>query len=120
VPRYKKLMDERDQKRAENVRQMAEKSAKLSKLPKRMAEDAERKKNEELRSKSVELPWSFQPPRAKPVPDFRRLQKQFQASLESKRKEFKSTEPQPFTFHQPKPTAELRQYLDIENQFILP
>ena len=38
------------------------------------------------RSKSMEHYFSFQPPRAKPVPDFQRLQKHFQQSLESKRK----------------------------------
>jgi hypothetical protein len=63
---------------------------------------------------------TFQPPRAKPVPDFKRLQKQFQSSLESKRKSQTVTEPTPFTFHMPKSTAKLRGYLDQENQMINP
>jgi Skp family chaperone for outer membrane proteins len=41
-------------------------------------------------------------------------------ALDNKRKNQSITEPTPFTFHQPKSTANMRQYLDIENQKINP
>jgi hypothetical protein len=66
------------------------------------------------RSQSVDRLFSFQPPKAKPVPDFKRLQKQFQQNLEEVKREknMSTTIPEPFQFHNPKPTASMRRYLD--------
>jgi len=50
------------------------------------------------RSQSVDRLFSFQPPKAKPVPDFKRLQKQFQQNLEEVKREknMSTTIPEPF------------------------
>mmetsp|Transcript_94911 Transcript_94911/g.130611 ORF Transcript_94911/g.130611 Transcript_94911/m.130611 type:complete len:80 (+) Transcript_94911:658-897(+) len=37
-----------------------------------------------------------------------------------KKKEIKVTQPKPFNFHQPKPSANLRTHMDMENQVINP
>ena len=62
------------------------------------------------------------PTKAKPVPDFKRLQKQFVENLEElkRQKHMSTTVPEPFHFHNPKPTARMRRYLDAENQMINP
>ncbi len=62
------------------------------------------------------------PPKAKPVPDFKRLQKQFQQNLEEvkRAKNQSATVPEPFHFHNPKSTASMRRHLDGENQMINP
>jgi hypothetical protein len=62
------------------------------------------------------------PPKAKPVPDFKRLQKTFVENLEElkRQKHMSTTVPEPFHFHNPKPTARMRRYLDAENQMINP
>lgn len=62
------------------------------------------------------------PPKAKPVPDFKRLQKDFVHNLEElkRQKQLKNTDLKPFHFHNPKPTARMRRYLDAENQLINP
>jgi hypothetical protein len=54
--------------------------------------------------------FTFQPPRAKPVPDFKRLQKKFQQNLEDvkRQKNQETTQPEPFHFHNPKSTANMR------------
>ncbi len=66
--------------------------------------------------------FTFMPPKAKAVPDFKRLQKNFMQNLEElkRQKHMSTTVPQPFHFHNPKPTARMRRYLDAENQLINP
>lgn len=110
------------------LKRAAELSLSLAKLPPRMQEYENRKKLEtetgslNERSKSMDRLFTFMPRKAKAVPDFKRLQKQFQQSLEEvkRQKNMSTTVPQPFTFHQPKSTAKMRRYLDAENQLIRP
>jgi len=122
VPLYKRIVDKREYEREIRIKKNAELSLSLARLPPRMQEYEEKRKVEidEKRSFSAEAYCTFQPPRAKPVPDFKRLQRQFQQSLDHQRKSHSVTQPVSFTFHQPKPTAGMRQYLDIENQKINP
>jgi Uncharacterised protein family UPF0564 len=122
VPLYKRMPDKMEYERDIRIRKNAELSLSLAKLPPRMQEHEEKKKllstseaYKSGRSSSLDKLCTFQPPRAKPVPDFKRLQKQFQHSLENNRKSHSVTEPTPFTFHQPKSTANMRGYLDLEN-----
>lgn len=63
-------------------------------------------------SKSTDLGFSFQPPRARSVPNFRKIQKEFVTKMEALKKSKAPTVPQPFKFHQPKPAAHLRKYMD--------
>jgi len=65
------------------------------------------KQNEpKIRSKSF---------KAKDVPNFSRIHEDLIKTLEKKKSIAKPTEPVPFTFHEAKKKAELREYLDKEN-----
>lgn len=85
VPLYKRMVDKIEYDREIRIKKNAELSLAMSKLPPRM-EDYEKKKKDMVsndnafksRSNSLDALCTFQPPRAKPVPDFKRLQKQFQ------------------------------------------
>lgn len=125
APLYREMVEKEEYAREQRIKRNADISLSLAKLPPRMQEYAESKKQEveeKARSQSVDLMFTFQPPRAKQVPDFKRLQKQFQQNLEDvKRQKAQSTTvPEPFHFHNPKSTAGMRRYLDSENQMINP
>jgi hypothetical protein len=84
VPLYKRIVDKREYEREIRIKKNAEVSLSLAKLPPRMQEWEDKKKLmsqqdgfKSQRSSSVDLYCTFQPPRAKPVPDFKRLQRQF-------------------------------------------
>ena len=111
------------------IKRNAEISLALAKLPPRMQDYENRKKQEQKnggaeqgRSQSVDRLFTFMPPKAKAVPDFKRLQKRFQQNLEEvkRMKNQSTTVPEPFIFHNPKSTVSMRRYLDSENQMINP
>ena len=80
VPLYKRMVDKIEYEREIRIKKNAELSLSLAKLPPRM-EDDERKRKDmasnvdpfKTRSSSLDNICTFQPPRAKPVPDFKRL-----------------------------------------------
>ena len=83
-------------------------------------EDEKRRRIEEdldstQKSVSESLGFSFRPPRARSVPNFRKLQKNFVTQMEARKKAQPLTIPKPFNFHQPKPQASLRKYMDEMN-----
>ena len=115
--------------REQRIRKNAEESYALAKLPPRMQqyEDEKRRRIEEDldstnagSNKESDLLFSFQPPRARSVPNFRKIQKQFVTKMEALKKSKEPTVPKPFNFHQPKPAAHLRKYMDQANQDINP
>lgn len=114
------MMVEKDEHdREQRIRQAAEKSLQQAKLPPRMQnhEDEKQRRIEEdldttQQSKQTDLQFSFQPPRARSVPNFRKIQKEFVTKMEALKKSKAPTIPRPFNFHQPKPAAHLRQYMD--------
>ena len=79
VPLYKRMVDKIEYERELRIKKNAEISYSLARLPPRMEEYEKLRKLKSIEghSKSVDRLYSFQPPRAKPVPDFKRLQKQF-------------------------------------------
>lgn len=110
-----------DQKtREERISERALEMYNRAKLPPRMEMHEKAKKMQENELKLIEeqkkLSGKNQSQfKAKEIPDFIRLQEQFQSNLEKKKKAAQSTVPKPFTFHEPKKKAELCQYLDFEN-----
>lgn len=119
APLYQEKVEREEYAREMRIKRNAEISLSLSKLPPRMQEYELKKKVEQEtqgmeRAASVDNLFTFQPPKAKPVPDFKRLQKQFQQNLEDVKREKNqsATIPDPFHFHNPKPTASMRRYLD--------
>lgn len=121
------MVERAEYAREQRVKRNAEVNLSLAKLPPRMQEYEDKKRLEEetsgvVRPQSLDRLFSFMPQKAKPVPDFKRLQKQFQQNLEDvkRTKNQSATVPEPFHFHNPKPTASMRRYLDNENQMINP
>ena len=125
------MIERTEYAREMRIKRNAEISLSLSKLPPRMQDYENKKKleaetggalNENTKSEALENLFPFMPPKAKPVPDFKRLQKDFVHTLEElkRQKQLKTTDFKPFHFHNPKPTARMRRYLDAENQLINP
>ncbi len=120
------MVERSEYSREQRIKRNAEISLAQSKLPPRMQEYEERKKQEvETGAANDGLDqnqFTFQPPKAKPVPDFKRLQKTFQQTLEEQKKQnhLSATKPTPFHFHNPKSTASMRRHLDQDNQMINP
>jgi len=127
IPRYKMMVEKEEHDREQRIRQGAEKSLHMAKLPPRMQqhEDERRRRIEEdlestKRTESPTLQFSFAPARARSVPNFRKLQKDFVTKMEALKKSKAPTIPKPFNFHAPKPAAHLREYMDQANQDIKP
>ena len=102
-----------------------EKTAKASKLPPRMEMYEEERKQKE-KQKKMELKQQLYEEKqkrkfkAKKVPEFAKLQTEFEEKLKAMKDEAKrqrkNLKPIPFTFHEPKKkVAELCQYLDQGN-----
>jgi len=115
------MVDEQENERDKRIRKNAEVSLTLSKLPPRM-EAHEKKVAEQktLGQGALSQSFSFRPPAPKPVPDFKRIHKEFAATLERNKSAAKLTQPTPFNFHEPKNDPSLRKHLDEDNQLINP
>lgn len=121
------MMEKDEHEREQRIRAAAQKSLACSKLPPRMQQHVDEKRRrieENLDSTKSTLQdtlgFSFQPQRARSVPNFQKLQKAFVTQMEARKKAVAPTIPKPFNFHQPKPSAKLRTYMDDENQAINP
>jgi hypothetical protein len=127
IPRFKMMMEKEEHEREQRIRKNAETSYQMAKLPPRMQayEDEKRRRLENdldstQMSIQTNLMYSFQPPRARSVPNFRKIQKAFVTQMEQRKKAKAPTIPRPFNFHQPKPAAHLRTHMDQANQAINP
>lgn len=115
------MMVERDEhEREQRIKRMTEKSLQMSKLPPRMQAAEEARKEKDQGSQASEQLFDFRPPRPRSVPDFTRLQKEFITKMENSKKAKGSTIIQPFRFSQARPSANLRTYMDQQNQVINP
>lgn len=83
--------------------------------------EQQRKQNIILGEQRAKVDWddelTFQPPKAKKMPDFERAQKHFQALLDKKRSHKKPTQPVPFNFEQNKKIPQIH-YLETDNENI--
>ena len=82
APLYQEMIERTEYAREQRIKRNAEISLSLSKLPPRMQEYESKKKleaetggaiNEKSQSQPLEAMFTFQPPKAKAVPDFKRL-----------------------------------------------
>lgn len=124
VPRFKMMMERDEHEREQRIRRYAEVSLQNAKLFPRMQAEVDRQKREaeealispdNNHATAEAADFSFQPCRAKSVPDFRRLQKAFITKLERNKKSKNPTTPRPFKFNQARPSAKLRAHLDQQN-----
>ena len=122
---YEDMLKQEEEERNIRIKERMEKTAKASKLPPRMdmyeKERKEREEQKKLELKKLEYEENEKRKfKAKKVPEFSKLQEEFEDKLkrmkEERKKERKALKPIPFTFHEPKKkVAELCQYLDQEN-----
>jgi hypothetical protein len=96
VPLYEKLMTEDKAARDERIARAAQEALRKSKLPPRM-EMHENSKPQQAVQQSQSQAQSF---KAKDPPDFAKLQKKFQDTLEAKKEARKPTETKPFNFRE--------------------
>lgn len=120
---FKIMMEENNKAREESIRKNAQLSYLKAKLPPRMEmyEKLTKQQKDLEGSKSAQEIGSFQPPKAKPVPDFEKLQRTFQNNLDKTKSHKRPTEVKPFEFDgrkarkTNKTKASLHTYVDDEN-----
>ena len=118
---YDDMLKQEKEEREQRIKERMEKTRLASKLPPRMQMYEEERKERE-RQKALNYQKELREERklrqfkAKEVPDFIRLQNEFENRLNQKKREAKRTQIEPFTFHEPKKkVALLCKYLDQEN-----
>ena len=122
---YEDMLKQEKEEREQRIKERMLKTAQASKLPPRMALYEEERIAKE-KQKELDLKRQLYEERenrkfkAKKVPEFTKLQTQFENKLkemkEKRKKEKKNIKIMPFTFHEPKKkVSELCQYLDQEN-----
>ena len=118
---YEDMLKQEKEEREQRVKERMEKTRLTSKLPPRM-QMAEEERKEKERQKEINLQKELKKDRkrrqfkAKEVPDFIKLQTEFENKLNAMKRAAKPTVPEPFTFHEPKKkVALLCGFLDQEN-----
>ena len=119
------MLKQEAEEREQRIKERMEKTQKASKLPPRMALYEEERIQKE-KQKKIDLQKQYLEEqekrkfKANKVPEFTKLQTEFEEKLkqmkEERKKQRKALKPIPITFHEPKKkVAELCQYLDQEN-----
>ena len=118
---YEDMLKQEKEEREQRIKERMEKTKLASKLPPRMQIYEEERKDRE-RQKKLNYQKELIKERkkrefkAKEVPDFLKLQTEFENKLNAMKRAAKPTIPEPFTFHEPKKkVALLCKYLDQEN-----
>ena len=118
---YEDMLKQEKEEREQRIKERMEKTKLASKLPPRMQmyeeERLERERQKKLNYKrELMKERKLRQFKAKEVPDFLKLQTEFENKLNEMKKAAKPTVPEPFTFHEPKKkVALLCKYLDQEN-----
>ncbi|KRX08049.1 hypothetical protein PPERSA_06227 [Pseudocohnilembus persalinus] len=114
-----RMYKEKEEKSRAYVQKRMKELQQMSKLPKSVKNMMTRlaAKEQERKSKMNNFThgeFTFQPPKAKPIPDFERLHQEFQESLDSVKQNKALTQPIEFNFQETR-KAPKRDYLDKEN-----
>ena len=99
------MQQRENQIREERTKKRAQELIELAKLPPRMEMHEQEKRQGGGKQKKLtpsDLQFSFEPPRARPVPDYKKQQQVFQKTLEKHKMQRQSTQPQPFNFMETK------------------
>jgi len=115
---YEDLMKKGQDGRKAKIEERARATLQSAKLPPRMEMHEKKKKENDQNmeaQKQIETRLRSKSFKAKEVPQFSKLHEDQLKMLEKKKSVAKPTQPQPFTFHEPKKNPSLRQYLDKEN-----
>ncbi|KAL4467669.1 hypothetical protein ABPG74_013004 [Tetrahymena malaccensis] len=127
-----KINRDEELKRQERVAKQAQKTMAMSKLPPRMEKHEQERRARELMEgytgvtkvstmnplkREMYVEPSFQPPKAKPIPNFNKMHQDFQERLDKKRRGKRPTEVLPFNFQESRKLPP-RDYLDQENELM--
>ncbi|EAR83067.2 EF hand protein (macronuclear) [Tetrahymena thermophila SB210] len=127
-----KINRDEELKRQERVAKQAQKTMSMSKLPPRMEKHEQERRARELMEgysgvtkvstmnplkREMYVEPSFQPPKAKPIPNFNKMHQDFQERLDKKRRGKRPTEVLPFNFQESRKLPP-RDYLDQENELM--
>ena len=118
---YEDMLKQEQEEREQRIKERMEKTKLASKLPPRMQMYEEERKEKERQKKAnyqKELikERKLRQFKAKEVPDFLKLQTEFENKMNEMKRAARPTIPEPFTFHEPKKkVALLCKYLDQEN-----
>lgn len=111
VPLYDRMVSEREIARKERINTAALESLALSMMPPRMEASSRQESAKTPIPKSKKLKKSF---KSKAVPDFRKLQAEFQQTLDASKQSFNPTKPEPFKFNQTHSSTDFLKMLDKE------
>ena len=118
---YNDMIRKEKEERENRVRERMQKTFNASKLPPRMhmhmlelkkKEEEEKLYGKKNYNKNFDKKSQFH---AKKIPDFKRLQNEFESKLDEMKKAAVPTVPEPFTFHEPKKKIPLYDFFDNEN-----
>eukprot|EP01022_Parablepharisma_sp_SALTPOND_P023309 TRINITY_DN48_c0_g1_i3.p3 TRINITY_DN48_c0_g1~~TRINITY_DN48_c0_g1_i3.p3 ORF type:complete len:428 (-),score=82.28 TRINITY_DN48_c0_g1_i3:8269-9552(-) len=110
------MKEKEEKEREERVKKRAQELLALSKLPPRMEmHEMSKKQGAIIKPVPKGQEYSFQPQRAKPVPNFEVQHRTFQKTLEKHKKLNQPTVAKPFEFRETKKRANIREYMDLEN-----
>ena len=116
---YNDMIRKEKEERENRIKERMQKTFNASRLPPRMhmhMMELKRKEEEEKlygkKNYNKHLKKQFH---AKKIPDFKRLQNEFETKLDEMKKSAVPTVPEPFTFHEPKKKIPLYDFFDNEN-----
>lgn len=118
---YNDMIRKEKEERENRIRERMQKTFNASKLPPRMhmhmlelkkKEEEEKLYGKKNYNKNFDKKSQFH---AKKIPDFKRLQNEFETKLDEMKKAAVPTVPEPFTFHEPKKKIPLYNFFDNEN-----
>jgi hypothetical protein len=116
---YNDMIRKEKEERENRIKERMQKTFNASKLPPRMhmhmLELKRKEEEEKLYGKKVYNKHLKQKFHAKKIPDFKRLQNEFETKLDEMKKAAVPTVPEPFTFHEPKKKIPLYDFFDNEN-----
>ncbi|CAG9312348.1 unnamed protein product [Blepharisma stoltei] len=111
VPLYDKIVSERELARKERISKAAIESLNLAMMPPRMELYYRQLQKASKTPKPKPKTKKF---KAKAVPDFRRLQADFQSTLDACKQSFNPTKPEPFAFNETQSSFDYLKLLDKE------
>ena len=109
------MQEQMDAERIERIQRRTEENYHLVSLPPRMAEHEREREQREMEEQMYQRANPNVKPRfmANPIPDFERLQRNFQDTLDEKRKSKRPTEPQPFAFQETRVSLPIFQTIQL-------
>jgi len=112
---FTEMVQKGENERQERIKNRAKELYSISRLPPRMEMHEKDKDNGKQLIKKYAPDYTFLPPRAREVPDFKAQQDAFQKTLEKHKRAKQLTIAKPFCFRETKKMAKIREFMDLNN-----